>query len=355
MQFDKVAAYVNANVDKGFYSDIQIVEAPGDIDVLLNKNFALPIGYEPPDLVAVDGWRQLRAEAAEQFNIMRAAAKDSGLNLHIRSAYRSHGSQVASYNIFLNRGGRASADRQSARPGHSEHQLGLALDLAHRAGTTGPLGKTGFSTSKEYYWLLEHGHEFGFIYRYQKDLIDIHGYINESWHWRYVGVDVATAMYNEGITTFEEYYGRYMAPDVIAKLTIHPTIVVIEVNRRRFEVQAFNFDGYNYIKLRDIAYIVNYTKERFNLECDPETGTIVAYKGLHYKAAGTEILNDVAPVIQPEVTELLIHIGSELYTIAGYYINDYHYFSLRDAANIFGFNVEWDDSGKVIVISSQDR
>ena len=166
MPFDKVVAYVNANVDIGGYAGIQTVQNPNDISVLLNKNFALPPGWAPNDLVPVgEGW-QLRAEAAEQFNALKTAAGEMGLTFFVRSGYRSHWSQTASYNAIVQAGGRATADIQVARPGHSEHQLGLALDLAHRAGTTGPLSTMGFSGTREYEWLVENGHEYGFILRY---------------------------------------------------------------------------------------------------------------------------------------------------------------------------------------------
>ena len=196
MPFGRVVAYVNANVDLGAYTAIQTVQNPNDISVLLNKNFALPHGWTPNDLVPVgEGW-QLRTEAAEQFNALKAVAGESGLTFFVRSGYRSHWSQTASYNNIVQRDGRASADIQAARPGHSEHQLGLALDLAHRAGTTGPLSTTGFSNSREFEWLVEHGHEYGFILRYPRGYTEIHGFIYEPWHWRYVGVEIASVMHS---------------------------------------------------------------------------------------------------------------------------------------------------------------
>ena len=211
MPFDRVVAYVNAGADKAYYSDIVVVDRPSDLRVLLSKNFALPYGYEPPDLVELPGGHLLRKIAASAFEDMRDAARDEGLNLVIRSSYRSHGSQVASYNLVAENYGVEGAEISVARPGHSEHQTGLALDIMHREGTTGPLTVQGFEYSNEYFWLLEHGHEYGFILRYPEGYTQLQGFVYEPWHWRYVGKKVSMSMFRWKIATFEEYYGRYLA------------------------------------------------------------------------------------------------------------------------------------------------
>ena len=216
--FDIVVAYVNANVDKAYYEDIETIKNPTSIRAFLSKVFALPSNYEPKDIVAFSGGGELRAEAAAAFIKMRTAAASDGCNLVIRSSYRSRGSQVASYDLVATSYGVEGAEISVARPGHSEHQLGLALDIVHKEGTTGPLTGQGFDETEEYLWLLEHGYEYGFILRYPKDYVHIQGFTYEPWHWRYVGVRTATIMHDKGIVTFEEYYGRYLAPDVHEKL-----------------------------------------------------------------------------------------------------------------------------------------
>ena len=213
MPFEIIAALVNANVDIAFYSAVQTVENPEDIKALVNKNFALPADYEPSDLVASDGGRQVRAEASEHFLAMQAAAGEAGHGIYIWSGFRGYSNQVASYARFLDRGV-AWADRRSARAGHSEHQTGLALDISHRRDLAGGQNADGFSQTGAFRWMTEHAHEYGFILRYQQGYIDLHGYIYEPWHWRYVGVDVATLMWEEEMVTFEEYYGRYLLPAV---------------------------------------------------------------------------------------------------------------------------------------------
>ena len=215
--FDIVVAYVNANVDKPYYEDVETTGNPAYIRAFMSKHFALPSFYAPSDLVAFSGGGELRAEAAAAFIEMRGAAAEAGLHLAIRSSYRSHGSQVASYDLVAGNYGVAGAEASVARPGHSEHQLGLALDVMHKEGTTGPLTVQGFEDSMQYVWLLEHGYEYGFILRYPKEYVDITGFTYEPWHWRYVGVGTAAVMHDKGIATFDEYYGRYLAPDVRGK------------------------------------------------------------------------------------------------------------------------------------------
>ena len=225
MDFGVVVALVNANADLEPYSHIQTVASPAAVNVLTNKNFALPAGYEPADLVTSDGGRMIRAEAAAHFDMMQAAAREDGHGLFIWSGYRSYSTQVSSYNMALaggtsggGTGGVEWADRRSARPGHSEHQTGLTIDVSHRRDLAGGQNADGFALTPAYRWLTEHAHKYGFILRYPQGLIHIHGYIYEPWHWRYVGESIATAMFVEGIATYEEYYGRYLAPAVRMKL-----------------------------------------------------------------------------------------------------------------------------------------
>ena len=218
--YNIIVAYVNAKTDKPYYSEIETVANPTSISVYLSKNYALPYGYEPDDLVTLPGGEMLRAEAAEAYSRMKEAATSEGLTLAARSSYRSHGSQIASYELVASNYGIEGAEASVARAGHSEHETGLALDILHKHGTTGPLTGQGFDTSEEYVWLLENGYKYGFILRYPEKYVHIHGYVYEPWHWRYVGLNIAMAMRREGITTFDEYYGKYLAPGVIMKSRI---------------------------------------------------------------------------------------------------------------------------------------
>lgn len=188
-----------------------------DVDSLLllaNKQHPLPKGYEPSDLVTVNvvsasPGLQLRKEAAEALAEMFAAAKEDGVNLVLGSAYRSASYQSQLWNGYESKYGRARADQISSRSGYSDHQTGLAVDLVRGDGTMNGVNyNESFETTAEGTWLREHAHEYGWILRYPKDKEEITGYVYEPWHYRYVGVEYATAIYEvDEFESFEEYFG----------------------------------------------------------------------------------------------------------------------------------------------------
>lgn len=216
MPFSRVIAYVNAGVDLAPYSDVTFAADPESIAVMLNRNNSLPLGYEPGDMVNIGGGHLMREEAAEHFLVMREELTSLGLRLHIVITYRSYQQQARRFNDAQARSGTVSAERQFARPGHSDHQTGLAADLLNRSWSD-HMSYARFEETKEYAWLCDNAYRYGFILRYPRNYGDIHGFIYEPWHWRYVGVDIATAMYEGGIDVFEEYYGKYLAPGVIER------------------------------------------------------------------------------------------------------------------------------------------
>jgi len=218
LQIDVAIAYVNAGFDKGRYADIQTVTNPDDINVMLNSNYALPTNWEPPDLININGWRLMRREAAEQFELMNEAMRKENLYLTIVSTYRSVNSQRRLFNNALASRGRTSAERSLARPGHSEHNAGLAIDVL-QPGSGGSLSGSRFDRTKQYEWMKNNAHNYGFILRYPEEYTQLTGIIYEPWHWRYVGIPIAKAMYNEGITLYEEFYGRYLAPGIREQVT----------------------------------------------------------------------------------------------------------------------------------------
>ena len=132
---------------------------------------------------------------------MFAAAKsERGFNMWAQSGFRSYSTQKSVYNNWVKKDGKAKADTYSARAGYSEHQSGLAADLNHVGSS--------FDNTKEAKWLEENCYKYGFILRYPKGKQDVTGYIYESWHFRYVGIPLATKLYNNGDwLTLEEYFG----------------------------------------------------------------------------------------------------------------------------------------------------
>ncbi|MCQ4090757.1 D-alanyl-D-alanine carboxypeptidase family protein [Exiguobacterium sp. LL15] len=190
-------------------------EAKADLSlgnlVVVNKKYSLPIDYKPSDLVVpnvsfsysgVLEQSYMRAPAAKQMEKMFAAAKKEGVTLNAVSGFRSGARQKVLYNNYVARDGKAAADQYSARPGNSEHQTGLAFDISAPSvgnGLTAALGDT-----KEGKWIANNADKYGFIVRYDRGFQSRTGYTYEPWHIRYVGVDVATQIKNNG-QTLEEY------------------------------------------------------------------------------------------------------------------------------------------------------
>lgn len=182
------------------------------VSVLVNKQFALPEQYEPEDLVYPDvrftfrekiEKRMMRSEAAGALEDMFAAAEDDGIYLAGVSAYRSHRTQTALFNRYVERDGEDKAKTYSAVPGHSEHETGLAIDVSGSDGKCA--AEDCFGDTEEAKWLQQHATEFGFIIRYPEGKEDITGYKYEPWHLRYVGKTIAADIAERGIT-LEEYY-----------------------------------------------------------------------------------------------------------------------------------------------------
>ena len=146
----------------------------------------------------------MRPEAAGPMQQLLDAAGSAGNPMIIVSSYRSYQTQVSTYQYWVDTQGQAQADRESARPGHSEHQTGLAADLGNPDGSCRLLACFGTGAGGK--WLAAHAYEYGFIIRYPEGLESETGYIWEPWHVRYVGVDVATAIKNSG-KTMDQYYG----------------------------------------------------------------------------------------------------------------------------------------------------
>ena len=215
--FDRIIAFVNVNMDKGFYEDIQVIEDPDNINVLQNKNHMLPSGWEPGDLVDIGGGQMMREEAAQHFNLMRDTIQDAGLRVNVIIVYRSFNTQQNTYGNAVSKYGRDTADRNWARPGHSEHQLALSADILHKA-MDGSMSNSGFQYTPEFTWLCENAHNYGFILRYPEAYKEFHGYVFEPWHWRFVGVEAASRMFDEGIALYEEYYGKYLIYEVFERV-----------------------------------------------------------------------------------------------------------------------------------------
>jgi len=165
--------------------------------LIANKTYALPSSYNPGGLTQ---------EFTSNFDTMKAAASNEGIYFEVFSGFRSYINQVYTYQGWVNQDGKAAADTYSARPGHSEHQSGLAADI-NSINNINNYEKR-FEESDATEWLANNAYKYGFILRYPQGKQSITGYVYESWHFRYVGTSLATKLYNGGNwITMEEYFG----------------------------------------------------------------------------------------------------------------------------------------------------
>jgi zinc D-Ala-D-Ala carboxypeptidase len=181
-------------------ADKYTIDNPDSIYFIVNKKRALPAGYVPKNLVTISG-QQLRSDTANAMNELLDGARGDGISYSIISGYRSYYYQDSVYGDYVKRDGQAKADTYSARPGHSEHQTGLAADL----GTGTCNLEICFGDTAAGKWLLNNSYKYGFIVRYQQGKENLTGYQYEPWHIRYLGIDLASKVYKSG-KTLEQYF-----------------------------------------------------------------------------------------------------------------------------------------------------
>lgn len=192
--------------------EIEIDTNPNSITVLVNKDYGLGENYVPDDLVVpdieyyfsyFDEKKLLRAEAATALEELVQAAKNDNLSIIGVSGYRSYNRQKYIYETNLRTKGETHTNKYSAKPGYSEHQTGLSIDVS--TGSISNALVERFSETPEGIWLAENCYRFGFIIRYPEGKQSITGYSYEPWHIRYVGVELATYLTKNDLT-LEEYY-----------------------------------------------------------------------------------------------------------------------------------------------------
>ena len=204
-----VVTRVNIGLDKDFYTNTKESNLLNKTNILVNKYIYLPSDYIPNNLVTISSKystsnKMLVYEAKEAFEQMAQDAKEQGYTIRAISAYRSYDYQKQLYDNYLSKDSIEIVDTYSARPGHSEHQTGLVVDIDNKEKNF-----ENFENTKEFTWMKDNAHLYGFILRYPKDKENITGYTYESWHYRYVGKEIATYIKNNNIT-FDEYYVRYI-------------------------------------------------------------------------------------------------------------------------------------------------
>ena len=204
LDIKKVIINVNIGLDKKVYDDAVPATNLNKNNVLVNKYNYLDKDYVPKNLEKIStvyalSNMKLVENAKEAYEEMAKDASKSKLKLVILSSYRSYDYQVDLYNRYAKKDGKEKADTYSGRPGFSEHQTGLAFDIYN-----GKTTYTKFESTKEFDWMQENAYKYGFILRFPKGKELETGYQYESWHYRYVGKDIAKEIYDKDIC-FEEY------------------------------------------------------------------------------------------------------------------------------------------------------
>lgn len=214
LDLTSVVRNINIHLDKNFYEEEFNTDVSKDTSMLVNKYYLLGSDYAPSDLVTISqtyswgdaGSQKTRKVTYDAFlKMWNAAKEEQGYYLMVSSSYRSYQEQEIVYNNYKKTRGQKYADSIAARPGASEHQTGLSLDIFSKLNNN----KLTFKDTETAKWLENNAYRFGFILRYPKDKVKVTGYSYEAWHFRYVGKEIAKYVYENNIT-FEEYYAYFI-------------------------------------------------------------------------------------------------------------------------------------------------
>lgn len=205
-----VVTRVNLNLDLPYYTNTKEAKYLNNFYTLVNKYNYLRDDFVPNNLVEMTTPYSkegiyLVEEARDNFYKLVDKAKEEGLTIRAISAYRGYTYQKRLYDKYVEADGVNKADTYSARPGFSDHQTGLAIDVDNTISSF-----ENFTNTKEYQWMLDNSYKYGFILRYPSGKESITTYQFESWHYRYVGLKLAKKIKASNLT-FDEYFTRYLA------------------------------------------------------------------------------------------------------------------------------------------------
>lgn len=206
---EQIVTEVNIGLDHEYYENASPTIKLNTQYILVNKYNFLTGDYIPENLEEINNQYALKGMrlvnyAKEAFEEMSKAAKNENLSIIAMSTYRSYAYQENLYNNYVKKDGKEEADTYSGRPGHSEHQTGLAVDVYN-----GKVTYTSFETTEEFKWMQENAYKYGFILRFPEDKTKQTGYQYESWHYRYVGKEAAQYIHEHKIS-YEEYYVQFI-------------------------------------------------------------------------------------------------------------------------------------------------
>ncbi len=206
---EDIVTRVNLNLDLPFYTNTKEAKLTNTFYCLVNKYNYLSEDFVPSNLVELEApyarkGIYLVKEAKDNFYKLVDKAKEEGFTIRAISAYRGYTYQKRLYDKYVENDGVSKADTYSARPGFSDHQTGLVVDVDDSINSF-----EGFTNTKEYQWMLDNSYKYGFILRYPEGKETITGYQFESWHYRFVGIKLAKKIKVSNLT-FDEYFTRYL-------------------------------------------------------------------------------------------------------------------------------------------------
>lgn len=194
---------------------------------VLDLTYRLSSGYAPGDLrsttnAGLNGGQSVRKHVIADLKAMAAAARAAGARISVQSAYRSYTTQKATFDYWVRQHGYATALKESARAGHSEHQLGTTVDFRSYGGAA-PWEYSDWATTKAGTWLKANAWKYGFVMSYPKGKTAVTCYTYEPWHYRYVGRTRAGVIRDSGLTLREFLWREQTVP--AAPPTPRPTLV----------------------------------------------------------------------------------------------------------------------------------
>lgn len=207
LSIEKVITNVNIGLNNKYYTNTKPSKYLNTEKILVNKYNYVTEDYIPENLQIVSSKYssktvKLVSYAKEAFEELAAAAEKENYTINAMSSYRDYAYQNTLYNNYGKKDGYDNADTYSARPGYSEHQTGLAVDIDNKKEYF-----TNFEKTKEYEWMQNNAYKYGFILRFPKDKVLETGYEYESWHYRYVGKEIAKYIHDNNMC-YEEYYAQ---------------------------------------------------------------------------------------------------------------------------------------------------
>lgn len=318
--------------------------------LLVNKNHPLPADYAPDYTNGAGQSTSLQGEAEAAAEAFLAAANAQGNSMYVLSGYRSYNVQASLFANYAAIHGEEKANTFSARAGQSEHQTGLSFDVGD-AQHSGYNLQTSIDQFPGVQWMMQHCAEYGFILRYPEGKEDITGYQYEPWHYRYVGVEAATAIMASGLT-LEEYLGDVETEASDGRQTaIGRSNNSIDIDGKYSQVASYNIGGNNYFRLRDLATILAGTDAEFDVGYDDVERLITIKSETPLSGTPSLIQLDSNDIAVPNDMTVMV---DDLYVApTAYNINGFTYFKLRDLGQILGFGVAWDEASKSMVITTE--